>query len=260
MLCSPFFCQALHSPKPGGRIPEPLQSDQLPRGATGAKVSNFSGMDAPVTATTQARPRLWPLVVAIGVCVIFSVMFLGGGATRARSAVPHAAFLADTVTVTAPAPPPQTVTVTTTTASPVIISTDITSTKVINVTSSHTVTVQTVVAVSKVNVRNVTNTNQVTQINQLNSTAFLNVNVTNTSDVKRTVVNTQQLTKNVTSTAIVTGTASVTNTSVVQVQAVSKPKGLADRARLAIGAGGVAVTSAAGFGFLMLRRRGRYTA
>jgi hypothetical protein len=211
-----------------------------------------------VTATTQARPKLWPLGVVVGVCILVGIIFLlGGGTTKAHSATPvrNSRLALDTTVTVTETPPPS---VTTVTSVSVSVST---FTFYLPPTTTYT---QASATTNITNVHNQTNVihRTQTQVNHVNSTAVFNVNQTN--QVNATVLATRQITKgvNVTNSVIVTNTAQETATALQTVEITSTSKAskpLANRVRLAIGAGGVAVTSAAGFGFLMLRRRGRYT-
>lgn len=208
-----------------------------------------------MTATTETRPKLWPLVVAVAACLFIGLMFLAGGKTAAHSATPrgNAPFaLATDVTNTV---------IVTNTVTNTVIETK-TSFVPYTITQTNTANVTATAHKTETNVQNRTNTRFRTEVNHVNSTAVFNV----TNAVNQTLLATKQITKpvNVTNSVIVTNTqpgqAQVTTAvETVQIQSAAKSKPLADRARLAIGAGGVAVTSAAGFGFLMLRRRGRYT-
>ncbi|HEV7193685.1 MAG TPA: hypothetical protein VGN35_10810 [Jatrophihabitantaceae bacterium] len=208
-----------------------------------------------MTATSQARPKLWPLVVAVAACLFFALMFLVGGKTAAHSATPRAnAPFALATDVT------NTIFVTQVVTNTVDVTDVHTSYVPFTITQTNTANVTATAHKTQTNVQNLTRVR--TQVNHVNTTAVFNVNQTN--QVNATILATKQITKpvNVTNSVIVTNTANETSTqNVVQTVevAASKSKPLADRARLAIGAGGVAVTSAAGFGFLMLRRRGRYT-
>ncbi|MDP9117196.1 MAG: hypothetical protein M3O28_08080 [Actinomycetota bacterium] len=217
-------------------------------------------------ATAQARPRLWPLGLAIAACLFTAVMLLGGHSTSSaatpRAMGPRAADTTFTVTA-----PPSVVTTVVTSVSTIYVPKTQTQTQTQTQTDTKTVTALPAQAtIFTTNTAHVTA--HQTQINQINQTQVHQVITTNsvgetitanvTTVKTRQVVNVHDLTSVQTSQVFATATNTVNQT--LAPAAVAKPtKSLASRARVAIGAGGVAVTSAAAFGFLMLRRRGRYT-
>ena len=202
-------------------------------------------MDGQVGGQGASRPRGLIFGGAVSTCLVLAWLFLSGGGTAAGSAAPVAAA------TDVPSTPSTTVTiyVTKTSYTPVPITE----------TSTSIVTVTTTAVAHSTDLTTAVSTGTVTPPAPPPKTLILpgqGTTVTRTGQPPNTSAPSKGSQPPVITVPGAPTTVRGTKTVVTTVRADPSPT--PGRLRWAAGTAGLAVTSAAGFGFLLLRRRGRY--